>query len=413
MAKTARATLIMGGLLSLAALTACGGTSSLSGDSSSSASTSSSRSVAAAQDINIQLVPSNDPVVLATRAKSLEPFLNSYEPGFKFHITVGTSYAATTTALANSQIDAGFLTASGYAEATIEYPNKVEVLLSSSRAGYKVQVDDFPGFDDAAKTKQRQAMNGEITVSGAPVTSANASQAYSYLGEQSATPVNFYSGIMISRRDSFGGTIAGAKTFDANHDGVITVQELHDGKAKIGIMGAESGSGFIYPTFMLYNLGFTKGFVPEDDYNALNAADQAKALIGVNETSYPTGINMLMAGQLDAACGFFDIRYGSAYVQKGGPFENDPTIFTNTYTVGITDPIMNDTISVAKSLAADKRAAIRDAFNKAVKDGDKTTENTPAWVLYQIYSHTGYVDAKDSDYDAARAMYLWQTAHAS
>jgi hypothetical protein len=27
---------------------------------------------------------------------------------------------------------------------------------------------------------------------------------------------------------------------------------------------------------------------------------------------------------------------------------------------------------------------------------------TPAACIYQIYSHTGYVDAKDSDFDSAR-----------
>jgi hypothetical protein len=87
-----------------------------------------------------------------------------------FTVDVGATYAATTTALASGQIDGGFLTASGYAQESIENPGKVDVLLSASRAGYKVQADDFPGFDDAAKAKQLAAMNGEIGADGNAVT---------------------------------------------------------------------------------------------------------------------------------------------------------------------------------------------------------------------------------------------------
>ena len=69
--------------------------------------------------IHLQLVPSNDPAALMTRAKALAPILDKYAPGYSFSIDVGASYAATTTALAAGQIDGGFLTASGYAQRTI------------------------------------------------------------------------------------------------------------------------------------------------------------------------------------------------------------------------------------------------------------------------------------------------------
>jgi phosphonate transport system substrate-binding protein len=88
-------------------------------------------------------------------------------------------------------------------------------------------------------------------------------------------------------------------------------------------------------------------------------------------------------------------------------YNNDASVFTNTYTVAITDPIMNDTISVNSKISDARKAAIKKAFKAAVKDGSKDTEGTGAYLLYQIYSHTGYVDAKDSDYDAARDMYNW------
>jgi hypothetical protein len=121
-------------------------------------------------------------------------------------------------------------------------------------------------------------------------------------------------------------------------------------------MGATSGAGYIYPTKYLYDNGYTLGFKSKDDYNALSAADQEKAVIGVDQTSYPNAVKLLMTGQIDAACGFMDIRYGSAYVQDGSDYYHDDSLFTKGYTVGITDPIMNDTLSVNAS-AFRKRSA--------------------------------------------------------
>jgi ABC-type phosphate/phosphonate transport system substrate-binding protein len=110
-------------------------------------------------------------------------------------------------------------------------------------------------------------MNGEITADGTASLRRMPRAPYVYKGDQSSSSVSFYSGIVISRRDSYGSTLTGAKTFDTNKDGTITIKELHDGKAKFGIMGSTSGSGYIYPTYMLYNMGYTKGFVTADQYD--------------------------------------------------------------------------------------------------------------------------------------------------
>lgn len=400
--NTAKKLLIMGGLLTVAALTACG--SKTTADDST--------------DIFVQLVPSNNATTLMSNATKLEPLLKKYVNGeYTFHVSVGANYGAVNTAVENGKLDAGFLTASGYAQASIEHPGKVEVLLQALRAGYKVQADDFKGdlYDAALREKQRKAMNGEITADGTAVTSANASSAYVYKGDQSTSSVSFYSGIIISRRDSFGSTISGAKSFDANGDGTITIKELHDGKAKFGIMGSTSGSGYIYPTYMLYNMGYTKGFVTEDQYNDLSSADQAKALIGVPETDtskgYPGMVSDVMNGTIDAGCGFMDIRYGSAYVQTGSQYHLDDTLFTKTYTVAITDPIVNDTVCCYSGISDGKKAAIKKAFKAAAADGTISDVTTAAGMLYQIYSHTGYSDAKNSDFDAVRTMYKWQAEH--
>jgi ABC-type phosphate/phosphonate transport system substrate-binding protein len=398
MKKTISSLFIMGGLISVAALAGCGGSS----DDST--------------DIFVQLVPSNNATTLLSNATKLEPYLNKYvDSKFTFHVSVGTSYGAVNTAVENGKIDAGFLTASGYAQASIEHPGKVTVLLQALRSGYKVQAEDFKGdlYDTTLRETQRKAMNGEVGSDGKAVSTTN--PAYVYRGDQSSSSVSFYSGIMISRRDSFGKTISGAKTFDADGDGTITLKELHDGKAKIGIMGSTSGSGYIYPTYMVYNAGYTKGFVTEDAYDKLSADDQKLALIGVPETAtdkgYPGMVSDLMNGTIDAGCGFMDIRYGSAFVQKTSTYYQDETLFTNTYTVAITDPVVNDTVCCSSSLSSAKQEAIKTAFKAAAADGKSSDATTPAGMLYQIYSHTGYSDAKDSDFDPVRTMYKWQADH--
>lgn len=388
MKKSVTSLFILGGLVSVAALAGCGNT----------------------EEIHLQLVPSNDPSALLTLATKLEPFLNSYVSGYKFSIDVGATYAATTTALAAGQIDGGFLTASGYAQESIENKGKVDVLLSASRAGYKVQADDFPGFDAAAKAKQLAAMNGEIGADGNAVSATN--PAYKYRGDQSSTQVSYYSGIIITLRDSARAALK-LGALDADGDGKTTLKELHTAKAVVGIMGATSGAGYIYPTKYIYDNGYTLGFKDKDSYNALSSTDQDKAMIGFNQTSYPNAVKLLMTGQIDAACGFMDIRYGSAFVQADSDYKGDESLFTKGYTVGITDPILNDTLSVNSSLSQGKRDAIKTAFKKAVTQGSKTEEGTAAYYIYQIYSHTGYVDAKDSDFDAARDMYQWSLDHAS
>ena len=233
--------------------------------------------------------------------------------------------------------------------------------------------------------------------------------AYQYLGQQSDTKVNFYSAVMYTLRDQareYVGKKAFGITKGMTEDQVLA--KLHDGEAVWGHMSSTSSAGTVYPTYYLYQHGYTLGFKTREEYNKLSAEDKKKAVIAVDQGQYPDGVDMLMTGQIDVSCGFMDTRYGSAYVQSGGKYEKNDKLFYNTYTVGITDPIMNDTISVRASLSEGKRNAIWTAFDAATRHGDKNTENTGAWLLYQIYSHTGYTKTSDAAYKAAKDMYVWQ-----
>jgi ABC-type phosphate/phosphonate transport system substrate-binding protein len=69
-------------------------------------------------------------------------------------------------------------------------------------------------------------------------------------------------------------------------------------------------------------------------------------------------------------------------------------------------PIYNDTISARANLPEATKEAVMNAFEKtAPRMATITTEGTGAYYLYQIYSHTGYSEAKDSDFDGERAFY--------
>ena len=64
-----------------------------------------------------------------------------------------------------------------------------------------------------------------------------------------------------------------------------------------------------------------------------------------------------------------------------------------------------DTISARSNLDQATKDAVKHAFKELVKDGDINTEGTGAYYLYNLYSHTGYSDAKDSDFEGERNFY--------
>lgn len=354
------------------ALTSCGGSGSV--DDSLSG-------VLEKETISIQFVPSRSASDLAVQADALEPILEKYAPDYKFEITTGTTYAAVTEAMLSDQVDIGFLTASGYAQVAIEEPGKVDVLLTSVRAGYKVQADDYKGTDDASRAKQVQAMNGEI-------------DGYVYRGEQAQTKVNFYNSICVCLKDD-ARTALGLSALDADKDGKVSIHELA-GKT-VARQGETSGAGYLYPSKYLYDNGMSM----VDD-----SPDASKGQIkGVVTSGYDTALANLMSGAVDAAWFFMDVRYTNGYSKSGSEYYQKDSIFTSTYTVAMTDGIYNDTISARANLSTAKKEAVKAAFKAAISDKDGSE------ILYKVYSHTGYTDAKDSDFAGEKEMYQWKIDH--
>ncbi len=352
-------------LLVLAGTTSCGGN-----DDSSSL-------------IKIQFVPSNDPDTLGSLAKRLEPVLHEITPEYTYEISVGTSYNATTEGLLSNQLDIGFLTASGYAQATLQDPGKVEVLLTSVRKGYKVQVEDYAGD----VKKQMQAMNGEI-------------EGYEYLGQQSDKDVNWYTSQL---------SIGNQYYVDKNGDGEINVKDLAG--LKIGRMGATSGAGYLRPLKYLNDYGMS--MVDQTKYDSASEEEKKTMIIGVEQTDYGAAFNNTQDGTIAGFWGFTDVRYAQGYIKSGSEYYNKPEAFTKTKVVAITDGIYNDTISARSNLEEAKKEAVKKAFETAITMTDKIegSDMSPKDILYKVYSHTGYTEAKDSDFDGERAFYQYCVDH--
>lgn len=375
--------------------------------------------------VKIQFVPSRDADSLATLASQLEPVLEKYAPDYEFEIKTGTTYAAVTEALISDQIDFGFLTASGYAQIETEEPGLVDVLLTSVRDGYQVQLDVGEGKQSESIRKQQvDAMNGKSNY-------ACSLDGKGYLGQQTqgdANKVTFYNSVCFTLSDEERAKL-GKEPLDTNGDGDVTIDELA-GKTVVR-QGQTSGAGYLYPSFFLNNLqkeenqkiwfgSDWKKTITDTDYLAKNGmtmvekdADASKGQINAVAlgTGYDGALAAVMSGQADAAWGFMDIRYANGFTKSSTEWYQDEDLWKKTKTVCMTTPIYNDTISVRSNLDDSVKEAVKNAFIAAAADGDKNTEGTGAYILYNVYSHTGYKVPGENDYDSEVEMYKWKVAH--
>ncbi len=374
--------------------------------------------------INISFVPSRDSQDLTETASALAKVLNKIVPEYEYKINVGTSYAAVTEALLSEQADIGFLTASGFAQIETTEPGKVDVLMTSVRDGYQVQIDVGNGQQSEEIRKQQvEAMNSKDYKCS--------KDNKTYLGQQTEgkeNQVNFYNSVCFVLSDAERAKL-GKPALDKNKDGKVTVDELAG--TTVALQGQTSGAGYLYPSFFLNNLKneanrnvwFGANWnttITNTDYlnkNGMtfvdNGADASKGQIkGVkSDGGYDAAFQNVMSGQVDAAFGFMDIRYTQGFNKESSSYYHDEDLWKKTVTVCMTTPIYNDTISARATLSQAKKDAIKRAFKGAAADGKKDEKGTGAYLLYNIYSHTGYKDAKASDFASEVEMYKWKVAN--
>ncbi len=363
--------------------------------------------------IRLQLTPSRPEQNLKASASALKPILEKYDSKHNYSITIGTDFATDGTALAAGTLDASFITASVFATTTIASPNKVDMLLRATRSSFKVVQENYDETEsdnakkynnEKARAKQLEKMND---------------LSYNYHGEAQGIASYYYAECIINR--------ANLDKFDTNKDGKVELSELA-GK-KVALQGVSSPAGYSYPLYAFSqetNGGkWAKGMTKVD-----KDADASKGeFVAVTGSTYATAIQKLMAndGSIDAVWSYMDFRNDNA-----GNFDetkNDATwLYKNTYTVALTQGILNDGLAVRADLDNDTKTAIAKAFKDIMASGnprdngkgDETKKDSNGCydidgdgkasdsnAVFSLYSHTGYEDAKNSDYDDEIEFQKW------
>lgn len=393
-------------IFGVASLTACN-----KGESGESSLNSGNSDKKEKSTIRLQLTPSRPSIDLTANAAALKPILEKYDTKHTYKITVGTSFSSDGLALAAGTIDASFITASVFATSQIANPGKVDRLLRASRDGFKV-IEENPDPKDSSNHTNAAARALQVEKRN--------DASYKYKGDTSGVASYYYAECIISA--------AKKNELDTNRDGKVTLDELA-GK-KVGRQGTGSPAGYTYPLYafsqVTNNGAWAKGRTPV----TANADASKGQFISVNAGNYATTFNQLRNGQIDARWGYRDFRKDQKNYKSS---KTGGDVFTDTYTVALTQGILNDGLAVRKDLDEESKTAIANAFKdirtkggNAHDNGIGTTADTngcydingdgkadDAYAVYSLYSHTGYVDAKNSDYDDEIAFQKWAAANLS
>lgn len=323
------------------------------------------------EELNIAFVPSKDPEEILAAAAPLENLLKTelLERGFEvgtIEITVGNNYEVVGEGLASGSIDLGFLPAGNYVISHDAYPEDVNLLLVSSRAAVSVDIES------PSKGADWKDWNDVI------VTDADQPAA----GYRSLIYVNV-------------GTEKGADLYKKACEDALTWEDIKT--AKVAAASVTSSAGFKYPSAWLNEnfadeAGKTLTFADVD--NCTNVS-----------TGYKDMMYALLNGSADISFGYADVRKDAASteslqaLQAEGYYTEYETIFDLVKVIGVSEMIMNDTISYGsdEKLTPEFLTAIQEAFLEIIE-----TEEGKACV--KPYSHTGYVTGTDEQYDGVRAV---------
>ncbi|AUJ23354.1 MULTISPECIES: phosphate/phosphite/phosphonate ABC transporter substrate-binding protein [Virgibacillus] len=159
--------------------------------------------------------------------------------------------------------------------------------------------------------------------------------------------------------------------FIVNEDSDIESVEDLKGK-KIGYQNVTSSAGFVWPAATLLEAGIH----PLNDVEPVTLKGHDQAVIS------------LLNGDIDAAVTFQDARNVVA-----SDYED---VFEETRIIEFTEPIPNDTVAIRPEINDEMKKAITDAFIAIGKDEEGQQ------IIRDIYSHEGYVESQDSNFDIVR-----------
>lgn len=151
------------------------------------------------------------------------------------------------------------------------------------------------------------------------------------------------------------------------------IKSIEDLKGKkIGYQNVTSSAGFVWPAATLMEAGIH----PLEDMEAVTLKGHDQAIIS------------LLNKDIDVAVTFQDARniLVSDYA----------TVFEDTKVLEFTEPIPNDTITVRPGISDEMKAKITAAFIAIGEDPEGQE------IIRDIYSHEGYVESQDSNFDIVR-----------
>ncbi len=303
------------------------------------------------QTLNVYFVPSRPADEILEVTEPLSDLLKNElaELGFEVggvEILVSSTYEAAGEALIAGTGDIAFLPGGTYVAYKDLDGSPIEVLLAATRAGLSKDAADAAAWND-----------GEATT-GDP-----------------EYQVAYYKGLIIAGPSEAGQAVSAT----VNSGAELAWEDVKD--LNWCVRSATSSSGYIYPAVWLLD-NFGKTF---DDIEG-----SVTTTGGYGDTA-----SSLATGTCDVGTFYADARRDYADEWEGD-YGRSASIWAETNVVGVTSNIMNDTISVSTlNMDQDLIDAIKQAFLNIA-------ETQAGQDVMSVYSHQGYTEVSDSDYDAAR-----------
>lgn len=311
--------------------------------------------------LTLQFVPSKDADVIITATANLDELLKAalLEEGYdvkNIEISVGTNYNATGEAMAAGTIDIGWLPGGTYAL----YSDEVDVILTATRAGLSNDSEDPATWNgDANKTLK------------------------------SGDPVTFYRSLIYATPSAYGKELA-AKV---NAGESLTWEDLD--KASWAVLNNTSSAGYIYPTLWLMD-NYDKKLTDLSNIITLSGYGEAFAQAAAEAVDI---IVCYADGRNDYEDAWTIPTSEADATGKQGMGRED-SIWNELNVIGVTPGIYNDTVAISKA----NPDIYNPEFIAAMQNALINVINTPEGAeIFNVYSHTGYAIAQDSDYDGARA----------
>ena len=312
--------------------------------------------------LTLEFVPSKDADVIIAGTANLPELVKAEMSRLGYDIdevdiTVGTSYDATGEAMSAGAIDIGWLPGGTYAL----YSDDTDVILTATRNGLSNDSENPADW------------NGE-----ANKTLKNGPQ------------VTFYRALIYAAPTEYGKMLADK----VNAGEALTWEDL-DG-ATWAVQKTSSSAGYIYPALWLMQ-----------HYDGKKISDLSK--VTPLDSGYGTAFSMAAAEQVDIIVCYADGRNDYEASWNLPTDQQDATgkqgtgrsasIWDELNVIGVTDGIYNDTVAISKEspyYTPEIVEALQNCFINIIN-----TDEGKA--IFDVYSHTGYAKAVDSDYDGARA----------